>query len=235
VEYFGIGTGPGDFVPTLANGSAGVGDALLATVGLNGAYFRGALGVEGQVDSSSDSYQVNNAGATVLLIAGSLYNPTAGARAVGVLAAANPGRMIVTSGGVARLVKGTQVIGAAMTRAGTTRAAYQALHHIVLQGSRHWASAAARALLGRYGLTTEVLQNGVYLARNRWLPNTVGTVVHSTIHTNAYKIWVLRQLQSAEQAAIRAGGSHTQIQNALLDRLTLIGDVLTMGRTPWIR
>lgn len=78
----------------------------------------------------------------------------------------------------------SEVLGRNMENNGTVRPADTAAHHIVAHSSPK--AAAARAVLGKFGMDINDADNGVFLPRSSSSANPTGAAVHSTLHTNDY-------------------------------------------------
>ncbi|MGX7826194.1 SpvB/TcaC N-terminal domain-containing protein [Actinokineospora sp. 24-640] len=90
----------------------------------------------------------------------------------------------------------SRVLGANLVRAGTSRPAQTAAHHIVAGGSPK--SAVARGVLQRFGLNLDDAVNGVFLPASRASANPAGAAVHSTLHTDRYYAAVNSLLSRAQ-------------------------------------
>ncbi|MFC7615671.1 AHH domain-containing protein [Actinokineospora soli] len=78
----------------------------------------------------------------------------------------------------------SKALGENLVRAGFSRPAQTAAHHIVAGGDSR--AAAARAVLQRFGMSLDDAANGVFLPSNLKSVNPTGAAVHSKIHTDRY-------------------------------------------------
>jgi RHS repeat-associated protein len=113
----------------------------------------------------------------------------AGVSIVGSMGASAIANAPRAAGGVANatgavLPYSSRALGANLVRAGTSRPAQTAAHHIVAGGAAD--AAPARAVLQRFGIGIDEAANGVFLPSNLKSVNPTGAAVHSTVHTERY-------------------------------------------------
>ncbi|MFC5288550.1 SpvB/TcaC N-terminal domain-containing protein [Actinokineospora guangxiensis] len=85
---------------------------------------------------------------------------------------------------VAQMPYSSRLLGQNLVRAGYSRPAQTAAHHIVAGGDAR--ASAARAVLQRFGIALDDAANGVFLPSNLSSANAGGAAVHSTVHTDRY-------------------------------------------------
>jgi RHS repeat-associated protein len=116
----------------------------------------------------------------------------------------------------------SRALGANLVRAGFTRPAETAAHHIVAGGVP--AAAPARAVLARFGVHLDEAANGVFLPRFSTSANPTGAMVHSELHSNQYAAqYYARVNQLLGQARTR---------DKVVETLGYIRDQLLAGRLP---
>lgn len=102
------------------------------------------------------------------------------------------------------LLGSTRKLAINMEKAGITRPAGTAAHHIVPAGLKKYADAVkARELLERLGISVHNAANGVYLPAK--FDDAVKAIYHSKVHTKKYfeQVWLrLKKAKSKEQALI---------------------------------
>ena len=96
------------------------------------------------------------------------------------------------------------------------KVAGQAAHHIVAQGAK--AAVRARAILVKFGIDVNSLENGVLLKQ----------AFHAGIHTKKY----YTRIQSLLKRVVAKGGTNAEIQANLIAKLKQIANSLKNGKLP---
>ncbi len=94
-----------------------------------------------------------------------------------------PATSPVTTSFVAETASSTK-LSQNLINSGISRPAQTAAHHIVAGSAKM--AAPARAILSEYGISINSALNGVFLPANKNSINTMGSNIHSTLHTNTY-------------------------------------------------